>query len=328
MLRLRLARYIVLGIAVALMAAAAGAASAVLPAGQASAQPAPTIELLPASGPCDAPVEVRGRGFEPQGGPASLLLYLVQPGTADVNMDSLNPASPDADGAFSQRVAMRERGCEAVALDSEAERPSGYVVIAVASRVSDSPTGEGERIPNVIATAQYKYTTTAPHVPTEALSVVPPSGPCDATIEVRLSGFRPDWPVPIDVAGPYAHSLGLIATVTTDANGEFAGQVTLGEVGCQAASLDQLRDSFVSPTGRLVIFAGLRPDVMFVAARASYTYTTTESGGVPAPRTLPVTGEGPGGGSADSFLLSVAMVLGAGGLMLVAASLYAGRQLR
>ena len=65
----------------ALVAVAASGAATLLPAGEANAQQEPTIELLPPSGPCDAPIEVRGRAFEPQQGlSGELLFYLLEPG--------------------------------------------------------------------------------------------------------------------------------------------------------------------------------------------------------------------------------------------------------
>lgn len=455
MLRLRLARYIVLGIAVALMAAAAGAASAVLPAGQANAQPEPTIELLPASGPCDgvvdmrgtgfeppadptefqrlylvrpgtedvamrevagglvrsdgtfvarmgphvarcdvaaldseaeqpsghlviaatasrdpvspgeripgiiavaryaytttsppadplavvspstgpcdAPLEVRGRGFEPQGGAGSdLLLYLVRPGALDINMDLLNPASTGPDGAFSEWVGMWRRGCEAAGLDSEAEVPTGHVVIAVASRASDMPTGEGDRIPNIVATAQYEYTTTAPHVPTEALSIVPPSGPCDGTVQVSGSGFEPGLEVVLKLASPSGEfGVATLGSAVADDSGGFQVEFSFGQVGCRTAGL--IREYGAGGELAVGAFPAVypipappgRPDPL---AWLGYAFTTVSPGGAAVPGALPQTGSGPGAEAGPPRWLVLIGPLAGLGLVLVMASLYLRRK--
>ena len=67
-------RCVLLSIAVALVALAAGGVLALASPGRAAAQQEPTLVLTPPSGPCDALVEVKGSGFEPQKGPAGRLL--------------------------------------------------------------------------------------------------------------------------------------------------------------------------------------------------------------------------------------------------------------
>jgi hypothetical protein len=83
-----------------LLAVLAGVTTAVWTfGGTAHAQPSLTVS--PPSGPCDATVQVSGSGFERLGAPAQVLvLYLLQPGTADVNMGSLNAVVVKADGNF------------------------------------------------------------------------------------------------------------------------------------------------------------------------------------------------------------------------------------
>lgn len=315
-------RYALLGIGVALLLGAFASSDAT------GAQPPPTIELLPASGPCDATVEVRGSGFEPRKGlTGRLLTYLLEPGTTDVSMDSLSPASPDEDGAFAERVSLWEHGCEAAALDSQAEQPSGRLVIAVASWQPDVWTGEGERIPGIIAVARYAYTSTTPYVPTEVLTISPSSGPCDGVLEVTLAGFGPSTPVPMDIGRPHGDaSMGTVATVMTDASGRFRGQIQLGDLGCEAASRDALFDAPTEPK-EIRIWAGYEPARRFVPARASYTYTTTEPGGGLVVDKLPAAGAGAGAPGAHRLPLAVPLAFGGAGLLLLLLALSARAKL-
>jgi hypothetical protein len=223
-------------------------------------------------------VEVKGSGFPLPASPMeSLGLYLLEPGTADLSMGVLNPASVQRDGTFSEWAPLWKRGCEAAALDGKAEQPTGNLFIA--ARSGETPVGPGERIPNIIAVARYAYTTTTPHVPTESLSVSPESGPCDAMVDVRGEGFEPGTEIPLDLARPNSDDvMGRLAVATADSDGKFSARVSLGHLGCEAAAL---YDRFASPGSprEIEIYAGFRQDVLFVAARARYTYTTTQ----PAP---------------------------------------------
>jgi len=319
-MRLVCSRHVLFGIAAA-VAVSMGAALA--PVGGAAAQPQPTLSISPSSGPCDATVEVTGGGFPvPRSPLESLGLYLLQPGTTDVNMEILNAASVQRDGSFSQSVPLSERGCEAAALDSQAEQPTGDLFIAAWS--GETPVGPGERIPDIIAVARYAYTTTTPRVRTESLSVSPQSGPCDAMVDVRGEGFEPGTEVPLDLAKPNTDDVvGRLAVATADSDGKFSARVSLGDLGCDAAALDDRFDSPGSPK-EIEIYAGFRHDVLFVAARARYTYTTTAVS--PDLHALPVTGSGPGGRSMSPVWLPLAAVLAGVGLVLVVASLYRRRQ--
>ena len=204
MIRLVLARYVLLGIAAALAMAAVGCYRS--RAHPCAAQPQPTMVLSPSSGPCDATVEVTGSGFPVTPVQAKNPdVYLLQPGTTDVSMGFLVPAHPDRDGAFRQWAGLREHGCEAATLDSQAEQPTGYLAIAAApQRLAPGPGLQpGDHIPNITAVAYYRYTTTTPPPP-PVMVVSPSSGPCDGTVEVRGSGFEPGGQIPLDLAG--AHS--------------------------------------------------------------------------------------------------------------------------
>lgn len=298
---------------------------ALVPPGRASAQREPTMVISPASGPCDAPLEARGSEFPPPPGgpPQTLRLYLVQPGTADVNLGILNAASINPDGTFVARLGPGEPRCEAAALDSDLERPGGRLVIAASLNFEETGVGPGERIPDIVAVAEYAYTTTTVRVPTETLAISPPSGPCDATIEVELSGFDPDASVPIDIGRPHADgSLGTITSVTTDGRGDFTGEVALGDVGCEAASLDDLLDAPGEPK-QIHVWAGYQPTerFRFVPARALYTYTTTQRGAAATPRTLPGTGSGPIAEASPPPLPPMLMALAGMAVLTLAASL-------
>jgi hypothetical protein len=200
-------------------------------------------------------------------------------------------------------VPLWKHGCEVAALDSYAEQPAGYLLIAAASR-SDTWAKRGDRIPGIITVARYTYTTTTRYVPTEVLAISPPSGPCDGVVEATLTGFGPSTPVRIDIGRPYSDvSMGIVATVTTDASGQFRGQIQLGDLGCEAASIDGLRGG---PTGpkEIHIWAKYQSARQSVAAWALYTYTTTEPGGGLVPHKLPAAGAGTAAQPQPTLVLS------------------------
>ena len=90
----------------------------------------------------------------------------------------------------------------------------------------------GERIPNIIAVADYRYTTTTPPPP-PVMAVLPSSGPCDGTVEVTGTGFQPYQDVSLGWA--YPSSEGPVDTLTSlkaDAQGTFVVQVDLGDRVC------------------------------------------------------------------------------------------------
>lgn len=300
-------------------------------AGQANAQRQPTIVLAPSSGPCDAPLEVRGRGFEPQDRPGrELLFYVLQPSAADVSMGTVGSAWPDGEGAFSEWVGMREHGCEAAALDSEAEAPSGHVVIAVAPRVSDFPTGEGERIPDIIATARYEYTTTAP--PPQPIMVLSPSkGPCDAVVDITGRDFPPSTAIRLDVARPGEGTLGKLVSLVTDPVGTFSVTLELGSLGCEAAvAVERLGEGpdtlGIRADLEEQIISGPPAGIPPILTQAPYVYTTTAVSPEALPATLPQTGSGPGASSGPSGWLVLIAPLAGLGLVLVMASLYLRRK--
>jgi len=304
-------------------------AVAFAPSGGAAGQPQPTLTISPSSGPCDAAVEVRGEGF-PVGGAdiSNPLVYLLRPGTTDVNMGFLTYGSVDRDGSFSQWFGLREHGCEAAALDRQAEQPAGYVAIAAAPAAT--AVQPGERIPNIVATAQYRYTTTAPHVATESLSISPASGPCDATAQVRGSGFEPGMAVVLELASASGEfGLGPLASAVAGDSGEFEVDFSFGELGCGTAKLITpqygTRGALVVGAFPAVYATPTPPGPPDPLATVRYTFTTTTLAAGPLPRTLPATGAGPGESSPRVAWASLAGGVGALGAMLVAASLYRRR---
>jgi len=292
-------------------------------AGTAHAQPEPTL-IIPPSGPCDATLPVRGSGFEPTRGPTTILrLYLLQPGSADISSGILNPAFVDQDGAFSAWAPLYEHGCEAAALDSKAEQPIGHLVIAAAGSSSGEPVvAPGERIPDIIAVAQYAYTTTTPRVPTETMTISPSSGPCDATVEVRGQGFPPSTAIRLDMGAPQSdRMMGKLASLTTDPSGRFVTKVELGSLGCTAAAIDD------NDSGQLWLFADLEEPVIepqgvpSSLARAPYRYTTTHVALQPLPDALAGTGSGPEPRPSPLTPLPLAGLLAALGIVLLVAPL-------
>jgi len=249
-----------------------------------SAHAQPTIVISPPSGPCDAPLEARGSGFPQPHTPIEVLrLYLVKPGTSDVNMRILNAASVHPDGTFAAGLGSAELRCQAAALDSQAEQPTGYLLIAAASIFGAPPVGPGDHIPDIIALARYAYTTTTPRVPTETMTVSPTSGPCDGTIEISGSGFEPGMEVSLDLARPNSDAkMGKLGSAITSPRGEFSVTVSLGPLGCEAVQLDRMSGPQAA-SNRLVIYADFaepppRRGVPGSLARVDYTYTTTQVG--------------------------------------------------
>lgn len=338
------ARYVLFGTVAVLLVAAGGVLA---PAGGAAAQPQPTLVLSPASGPCDAVVEVAGSGFPPPLasplGPTrdTLGLYLVRPGAADISMDILNAASNQPDGTFGQWLPLHNRGCEAAALDRQAQEPTGRLLIAVT--FSNPPVQPGERIPDILAMAEYTYTTAAPRVPTEALSISPASGPCDGTVDITGSGFEPGMELLLKLAQPGSDgTLGTLASALPDANGRFVARFTLGELGCRAAQMDIITGDRAHPSLAVWAYRAVSPSTpvplagyptpMPVAissflAGARYAYTTTQAGGSVSPQALPAAGTGPGGASRPVPWVPLIDAVAALGVILVAASLF-GRRVR
>jgi hypothetical protein len=306
--------------------------------GSAVAQPQPTIVLSPASGPCDAVLEVAGRGFPARIG---LVLYLLEPGSVDISASALNGAEAGPDGAFSQWVGLRNGGCDAAALDSQTERPPGHLLIAAAAAAPGGAVAAGDRIDGIIAGAQYTYTTTAPHVSTEALSISPASGPCDGAVTVTGSGFQPGMGVLLKLAGPGDVTVATLTSALPDADGRFAADFTLGEAGCRAAQGDVIAgdpahpqlmiwaDRAVAPSTPTPLAAYPTPEpvaISTILASVRYAYTTAQVGGGMPPQALPATGSGPGGRSMSPVWLPLAAALGGLGLTLVVASLYRRRR--
>jgi hypothetical protein len=253
----------------------------------------------------------------------SLGLYLVQPGTADVNMGILNAASVGRDGTFSQAAPLWEHGCEAATLDSQTERPTGSLLIA--ARSGEAPVGPGERIADIIAVARYTYTTATPHVPTETLRISPTGGPCNGTVETRGSGFEPGLEVLLKLGRPGSDdTLGTVASATADGAGGFVVQFNLGDVGCQAAQLNITAGDPAQPHIRIgafrAVYATPPQGIPPVLAGVAYTYTTTAVS--PAPRAVPSSGNGPEERSTFPVWLTFGAGLAAAGLALMIASLY------
>jgi hypothetical protein len=254
----------------------------------------------------------------------------------------LNAADVDRNGAFSQWVGLQHGGCDAAAVDSQAERPAGHLLIAAVSG-RGAALGPGARIDGIIAVAQYTYTTAAPHVFTETLSILPTGGPCDGTVEVTGRGFEPGTEVVLKLAGPGDVTLGTLTSALPDADGRFLADFALGEEGCRAAQGDVIAGNPARP--QLTIWAERAvapstpvplpgyPTPMPVRidtslAGVTYAYTTTEVGGRTPPQALPATGSGPGEPSAPVAWVPLIGAVATLGVILVAASLFRRRARR
>jgi len=271
-------RYVLLGMVAALAWAAGGLLA---PGGGAAAQPQPTIVLSPSSGPCDGMVKVMGSGFLGQPG---LRFYLVQPGTADISADFLNSTYVKGDGTFSQFVWLDRRSCDAAALDSRSEQPTGHLTFAfTAAFTAGEPTLQpGDRIPSIIAVAQYAYTTTTTLKPQPTMTITPSSGPCDGSVEITGTNFFDQPGVRFYVLQPGTEdiSMGLLNSGVRTQNGNFSQSVWLHEWSCEAAALDSQLEH---PTGHLLIAASFtfKPDaevggrISNIVAVTEYAYTTT-----------------------------------------------------
>jgi hypothetical protein len=103
------------------------------------------------------------------------------------------------------------------------------------------------------------------------LVLTPNSGPCDATIQVSGSGYGASVEVNVGIARPHSEgSYAMLATPTTDMNGEFAIWVQLGEAGCEVAARDADFDDVGAEDPFLVIFGSAGGSKV-----AFYEYTTT-----------------------------------------------------
>lgn len=313
-------------------------------------EPQPLLQLIPSSGPCDAPVQAMGSKFRPPPGVfPDVELYLLQPGAGKVNMDYLTSATVERDGTFTQWAGLRERGCEAAALDIKAEETSGHLSIAAVygrtffppgpltpespPPIVETPFPRGEAIPSIVAVGNYRYTTTTVHVPTEALEIYPASGPCDGTVRVAGTGFEPGVEVLLEMGHPASDSsLGTLASATADSAGQFVVEFSLGDLGCQAAELhdvvgDPERPDLYVVARPAVYPTPMPPGIPPIFGSVKYRFTTTTVGAV-GPQALPMTGHGRDS-SGRSFANVLAIVAFAGaGLTMIVAACWRGRTRR
>jgi hypothetical protein len=229
------------------------------------------------------------------------------------------------DGSFSRWFSLYQHGCEAAALDSQAQQPAGYLTIA-AVRGTLTAVQPGDQIPNIIAVAHYIYTTTTPPPP-PVMVISPSSGPCDATIDVTGTGFQPGQQLKLRWAYPRSESsLGDLASVTADSEGAFLAEFALGETGCHAAQAYSSTGDPLPPRLRIdAVPVGPPLGVGGGLAEALYTLTTTAVGAGGAPRVLPATGAGPAGGSGPASWVPLIGGVAAIGVILVAGSLFCRR---
>jgi hypothetical protein len=286
-------------------------------------KPQPTMTITPSSGPCDGSVEITGTNFFDQPG---VRFYVLQPGTEDISMGLLNSGVRTQNGNFSQSVWLHEWSCEAAALDSQLEHPTGHLLIA-ASFTFKLDAKEGERISNIVAVAEYAYTTTVAQ-PGPTLVLSPSSGPCDATVEITGHDFPPNTAIQLSVADPRGSGrFGELASLVTDPSGGFHTTVTLGAFGCSAASLVAQQPTHSGPIP-IWLIADLVPPPGPDEILTQITYISTTTTSPAMPRSLPSTGSGPTVRSTTPTWLPRAIALAGIGLTVVAGLLYRSRRLR
>jgi len=147
------------------------AAGGMLVPPRAAAQPQPTMVISPASGPCDATVEVQGTGFEAGG---QIPIDLGGP-HSDISIARLAIAGAGPDGQFRVSIALGSLGCQAATIDAQLDRPGEPKDIVLFA-------GADPARMSVITRASYEYTTTTASV----ARVLPPAG--DGTAALRGSG--------------------------------------------------------------------------------------------------------------------------------------------
>jgi hypothetical protein len=155
--------------------------------------------------------------------------------------------------------------------------------------------------------------------------ITPPSGPCDATVEISGTGFEPGSQVPLDLGAPHSDvSMGRLGVADVTPDGRFSVEVSFGPLGCEAAATDMELDDPGEPRD-LVIFAGAEPERMFAITRGSYEYTSETVQGPPVDR-LPSTGYGTTQSSRGPLV--VILAVGVMGVMALAAALWIRRVAR
>jgi hypothetical protein len=165
-----------------------------------------------------------------------------------------------------------------------------------------------------VATAVWTFGDAAHAQP--SLTVSPPSGPCDATVEVRGSSFEPGAMIELNLARPHSEgAMGKLGSAIADAAGDFSLAVSLGALGCEAAALDTRADDPGEPKD-LQMYASYQPRRPRLAAWAVYAYTTTNPSPDVVPAAPPDTGNAGDTSGARTFHPAAILALAAGGLLL------------
>jgi hypothetical protein len=120
--------------------------------------------------------------------------------------------------------------------------------------------------------------------PQPTLSLEPPSGPCDATVEVRGQDFPPNTAIELGVGGTDGQLIvGHLGSVLSDAQGRLSLSALLGFLGCGMAGVtkDQTGGDQLWVLGYVLDRGPSGSPTPRILARGRYTFTTTQS-------TLPV----------------------------------------
>jgi hypothetical protein len=313
------------------------------PAAVSRAQDGPALVLTPDSGPCDATIQATGSGFPPD----SAITFSLNRPHSEGYFASIGSTVSDAAGEFSAAVTLGEVGCTVASRDDGFDDPGEAKELGLTAHV--------DPVAGVFSSARYTYTTIASvdsaltataeapttasgtQTPTPQLTIAPPSGPCDATIQASGKGYAAGARISISILRPDSEGpFGTLAVTVASAAGDFAVDVPLGAMTCEVAERD------------LELVSAGEPQDVAIAARGSpagsgssvvlYEYTTTRFGQMggasttqdPAPSpaastpTTPVDAEIGGGDGDDSFPwvwvgvgAAIVVLLGAGTLMLI-----------
>lgn len=305
-------RFVLTMLTVTLAVLTVGDVSPLVRADRARAQPEPTLEIVPPSGPCDATLEVTGQEFPPN--------TAIELGVGGIGGQSIEgrlaSVFSDANGHLSFNALLGFLGCGMASVTRE--RTGGDQLWLLGYAIEPGPSGRPTA--RILARAPYTFTTTQSTLPEAILTLSPSSGPCDATVDATGAFFEPGSNVMLQVARPHSEGfLGTVGQVSVDANGRFVTTFTFGTVGCQAAALDARANASGEPNELRVC------GVAYQASRcATYAYSTTVGAAEGTPTALPRAGGG--GTSSRSDVRPLAVFAALFGVALLACGVLVARR--
>lgn len=163
-------------------------------------------------------------------------------------------------------------------------------ISVIAATLALAACGGGSSYNSASTATSAPSTAAASAADTPSITISPSRGPCDGIVTVTLSRFSPNATVRLDIATPRGDGVeAALDAATIDSSGGFSGDRALGAGGCSAAK----SDAAVPPgSATLTIYVAFQPETLAVAARATYTYTSTEASTVASgPSTLTLTSD-------------------------------------